>query len=112
MIGHVAEQRVRVVGRRVDDLVHAVVLEPVRIARRSLERPEEDDHAREAECVAEPLDVLRDHAEILGDHGQLAELGLRRPEDRLAGAGKPAAGASVELVRPSGIAQKAAKPRK
>ena len=45
------------------------------------------------------LDVLRDHAEILGDHGQLAELGLRRPEDRLAGAGKPAAGASVELVR-------------
>ena len=29
-----------------------------------------------------------------------------------AGAGEPVAGASVELVRPFGIAQKAAKPRK
>ena len=46
------------------------------------------------------LDVRRDHAEILGDHGQLAELGLGCPEDRLAGTGQPAAGASVGWCRP------------
>ena len=31
-----------------------------------------------AELVAQLVDVGRDHAEVLGDHGQLAELRARR----------------------------------
>ena len=46
-------ERVGVVGRRVDDLVHAVVLEPVGVVGRAVEGPQHDRHARKAELVAE-----------------------------------------------------------
>ena len=61
-VGEVTCERVGVVRRRVDDLMHAVVLEPVRVVGRAVERPEQDDHAREAELVAKLVDVRRDHA--------------------------------------------------
>ena len=106
----VAAQRVGVVRRRVDDLPLAMVLEPVRVRLRPAERPEQDDHPGEAELVAQRLDVRGDHAEVLGDHGQRAELPLCGAEHRVAGAGQPAP--SRASVDASGIAQKAAKPRK
>ena len=98
--GQVGLERVGVVGGRVDHLVLAVVLEPVRaVARRlALERPEDHDHPGEPERVAELLDVRRDQPQVLGDHGQRPELGLGRAEERLPGAGQPAAGARVRLV--------------
>ena len=63
----------------------------MRVVGRGVERPEEHDHAGKAEGVAQLLDVGRDDAEVLGDHWQLAELALRRPEHRLPRALYPAA---------------------
>ena len=92
--GKVTGERVGVVRRRVDDLMHAVVLEPVRVVGRAAEGPEQDHHAREAELVAKLADVGRDHPEILGDHRQLAELVLGGTED-----GGPGATLPVTLTR-------------
>ena len=102
-------ERRRVVGRGVDDRVLTVVLRPVRVVGRARERPEEHDHAREAELVAQSLDIGRDHPEVLGDHRQLAELGLDRPEQRSAGAGRPVAlGRALRLGRDRPVGREAA----
>ena len=91
----------RVVGRGVDDLVHAVVLEPVRVARPAPGtprggRPSRGSRARRG-APRRPFVIS---AEILGDHGQLAELGLGRPEDRLR-RGRAASGRCGRPARPA-----------
>ncbi len=115
--GKVTGERVGVVRRRVDDLMHAVVLESVRVVGRAAEGPEEDHHAREAELVPKLADVGRDHPQILGDHRQLAQLLLGGTEDRGAGAtlpvtltcrlrgrrNRPVAGKAAEVVDPEEI---------
>ena len=88
-VGEGSRERVGVVGRGVDNLVLAVVLEPVGIVRGAFERPEDDRHAGEAELVAERLDVGRDHAEVLDHDRELPELALRSPEDGRSGADLP-----------------------
>ena len=47
-----------------------VVLGQVRVRRVAAERELQDEHAREAELVAQPHDRLGDHAEVLGDERQ------------------------------------------
>ena len=86
-----AARRVVVVRARVDDRLLLVVLGQVRIRRVAAERELEHDHAGEAELAAQPDDRLRDHAEILGDDGELAELALDRAEHGGARAAPPAA---------------------
>src|SRR5205814_1257233 len=81
---------VGVVGARVSDRVGAVVLEPVRVATAPPERPEEDEHARQAELVPQAVDRRGDVAEILGDHGQVAEVAGDGLEELGAGAAPPA----------------------
>src|SRR5437763_1197728 len=80
---------VRVVRARVGDRVAAMVLERVRVAARAAEGPEEHDHPREAELVAQAQDRWRDVAEVLGDQGQGTELALDGPEELGAGTGPP-----------------------
>src|SRR4051812_46746184 len=55
-----------------------------------VERPEHHDHPGIAELVAQPHDRRRDHAEVLGDHGQLAELRLDGAEECAAWTSAPA----------------------
>ena len=62
-----AQQRVVVVGARVDDLVLAVVGEVVRRVRVRVEVVLQDRHPRVAEAVAQALDRRGDDAEVLGD---------------------------------------------
>src|SRR5919198_3792692 len=69
------ERGVEIVGSRVDDRVLLVVLEPVRIARASGEAELEDVHSREAEGASQLLDCRCDHAQVLGDERQGAQLG-------------------------------------
>jgi hypothetical protein len=79
-----------VVGAGVDDLVLAVVGEVVRGVRVRVEVVLQDRHPGVAEAVAQALDCRRDHAEVLRDQRQLAELGGRGVEDRAARAALPA----------------------
>ena len=53
------------------------------------EGPEQHGHAREAERVAQRVDIRRDHPEILRDHGQRPELGPAGSEQRDARARRP-----------------------
>ena len=68
-----------------------MVLERVRVAAGAAEGPEEHDHPRQAELVAQPLHRRSDVAEILGDQGQVAELALDGAEEIGAGARPPVA---------------------
>ena len=80
-LGKPARQRVSVVRRGVDDLSHAVVLEPVWVVRWAVEGPHHHGHPGVAELVAQRVDVGRDQAEVLHDHGKRPEGTLRRMED-------------------------------
>ena len=86
-----ADGRVGVVGARVHDLVHAVVPRCVRVAAPTAERPVQHDHAGEAELVAQRVDRRRDHAEVLRDELQVAELALQCREQLSSGGAAPAA---------------------
>src|SRR5919197_366299 len=68
------ERGVEIVGSRVDERLLLVVLEPVRIARASGEAELEDVHSREAEGASQLLDCRCDHAQVLGDERQVAQL--------------------------------------
>ena len=85
-----AGRGVGVVRARVRDRVAPVVGRVVRVALAAAERPEEHDHPRQPELVAERVDRRRDVAEILRDQRQVAELALDRAEQLGAGAGPPA----------------------
>ena len=86
-----AARGVVVVRPGVDDLVLAVVGEPVRAVRVGVERVLHDRHPRVAEAVAQPLDGRGDDAEVLGDQRQLPELRGRGVEHRAARPALPAA---------------------
>ena len=75
-----ADGRLGVVRARVDDEQLHVVLGPVRVARTAAEAELQHDHAGQAELQPQPLDGRRDHAEILGNQGERAELAPRRVE--------------------------------
>ena len=92
LLAREAGERVGVVGRGVDDLVDAVVLESVRVVGRAAESDQtQHDHAREPERVAELADVRRDHAEVLGNHRQRPERLLGGTEERPARPRRPPA---------------------
>ena len=104
--GERRRERVRVVRRRVDDRVLAVVREPV-----GIRAPEPSNAQSMTTMPGKPsasrsrVDVGRDHAEVLGDHRQLPELQLGGAEDRRAGtsAQRPSRRASgVRRDRPVG----------
>ena len=89
--GEPAGSGVGVVRARVGDRVASVVRRVVRVALAAAEGPEENDHPREAELVAQPVHRRRDVAEVLGDQRQIAELALDRAEELGPGTGPPAA---------------------
>ena len=81
--------RVVVVRPRVDDAVLAVRVRPVRVVRKLVEAELEHVHPGEAELVPQPDDRLGDHAEILGDQRQRAQLGRDGVEELAARPGPP-----------------------
>src|SRR5207249_5144854 len=97
--GEPAGGGVGVVRARERDRVGAMILEPMRVAPADAEGPEEDDHARQAELVPQPVDRRRDVSEVFGDHGQVAELALDGAEELGAGAGPPAATLGRRVLR-------------
>src|SRR5581483_1548763 len=82
---------VHVVGRRVDDLPLAVVLEAVGIRRSAVVAEDHHHHARDAQLVAERVHLLGHLAEVLGDELQRPEHVLHRTEELAAGSRTPAA---------------------
>ena len=76
-----ADGCIGVVRARVHDGGLPVLVQCVRIRRRTAERPVEHDHARQPELVAEPVDRGRDRAEVLRDQRQLPESALDSAEE-------------------------------
>src|SRR4029079_16340399 len=67
-----------------------VMLRQVRVVGAPVEGEVEHEHAREAELAAKAAHRLRDHAEVLGDERQRAQLPLDGVEELAAGTAPPA----------------------
>ncbi len=85
-----AERGIAVVRADVHDAPAPMVLQPVDVGGRPSEGELHHDRPGDAQPIAQRPDLPRDHAEILGDERQRAELLLRDPEEIRPGTAAPA----------------------